>query len=213
MTATLTRWIAEQGVYAVFLLMAIDALFPLGGELTMLYAGVVAAGAIAGAHASVLDISIPNGLDGFAVLSLAGVAGSVVGGFSAWWIGARGGRAVIGRHGRRLRIGPDEIERADRWFDRYGDAAVLAGRLTPVVRSFISLAAGMLGSRLGPFMAFNLIASVIWCFGFAAAGWALGDAWASLHHAFAYADVLAVLAAVTLLAVAGRRLPLRRAGS
>src|SRR4051812_30598793 len=118
MTATVTHWIAQHGVYAVFLLMAVDALLPLGGELTMLYAGVIAAG-VAGAHPSLLGMHVPNGFDAFVVLSLAGLAGSLVGAVVAWWIGARGGRALIDRHGRRLRIGPDEIDRAERWFDRY----------------------------------------------------------------------------------------------
>jgi membrane protein DedA with SNARE-associated domain len=202
MTGTVTRWIAEQGVYAVFVLMAIDALLPLGGELTMLYAGVVAGGAIVGAHASLFGVQLASGLEGFVVLSLAGVAGAMAGGLIAWWIGARGGRAVIERHGRRLRIEPGGLDRAQRWFDRYGDAAVLVGRLTPVVRSFISLAAGVLGSRLGRFMAFSLVAAAIWCLGFAAAGWALGSAWASFHHAFDIVDVFAVLAVLTLVAVA-----------
>jgi membrane protein DedA with SNARE-associated domain len=201
-TGAVTRWIAELGVYAVFLLMAVDALLPLGGELTMLFAGAIVGGAIAGAHASLFGLQVPNGVEGFVVLSLAGVAGSLAGALVAWWVGARGGRALVDRHGRRLRLGPEAMDRAERWFDRYGDAAVFIGRLTPVVRSFIPLAAGVLGSRLGRFMAFNLLAAVIWCFGFTAAGWAMGSAWTRVDHAFGYVDALAALAVVALLAVA-----------
>jgi len=193
--------------------MAIDALLPLGGELTMLYAGALAGGAIGGSHASLFGAQVPNGIDGFVVLSLAGVAGSLVGAAIGWWIGARGGRPVIDRYGRRLRIDSDAMDRAQRWFDRYGDAAVLIGRLTPVVRSFISLAAGVLGSRLGRFMAFNLVAALIWCFGFTAAGWALGSAWTSLHHAFGFVEVVAVLGVVALLALAAPWRRLRQARS
>jgi membrane protein DedA with SNARE-associated domain len=210
MTASVTHWIAQNGIYAVAVLMAIDALLPLGGELTMLYAGVIAGSA--GAHISLFGVHVPAGLDAFVALSLAGVAGSLAGALLAWWVGARGGRALIDRHGRRLHMGPAEIDRAERWFDHYGDVAVLAGRLTPVVRSFISIAAGVLGARFWRFVAFNLIAAVIWCFVFAAAGWALGGAWASVHHAFGYVDVLAVLGAVALLLLA-RPWRLRHAGA
>jgi membrane protein DedA with SNARE-associated domain len=95
------------------------------------------------------------------------------------------------------------VDRAQLWFARHGDVAVLVGGLTPVVRSFVSFAAGMYGGRLGRFVAFSLIAAVIWCFAFAAAGWALGSAWRRLDHAFSYVEVLAVAA---LLAIASGRL-------
>jgi membrane protein DedA with SNARE-associated domain len=191
--ATITRWIAEHGVYAVFVLMAIDALLPFAGELTMLYAGVIAGG-FAGAHAALFGHQIPDGLAGYVVLSLAGVAGSLVGGLIAWTLGAKGGRALIDRHGS------GELDRAELWFARHGDVAVLVGRLTPVVRSFVSFAAGMYGGRLRRFVAFSLIAAVIWCFAFAAAGWALGSAWRGVDRAFGYVDVLAVAAVLALAA-------------
>jgi membrane protein DedA with SNARE-associated domain len=206
-----TGWLARDGAYAVFALMALDALVPASGEVTMLVAGALAGGAIAGAHASVLGVSLSPGLEAFVVLSAAGVLGSLLGGVAGWSIGAVGGRPLLERHGRRLRIGPEPLARAERWFERFGDAAVFLGRLTPVVRSFISIPAGALGSPLGRYTALTLASAVVWCFGFAAAGWALGAAWTSLDHAFRYAEALA---AVSLLGVAGflagRRVRARR---
>ena len=119
---------------------------------------------------------------------------------------------MLERHGRWLHLKPENLERAERWFDRHGRAAVFLGRLTPVVRSFISIPAGALGSPLGPYTLLTLAGSAIWCFGFAAAGWALGSSYESVHHAFRYVDVLAVAAVVAALAavLAHRRQRVRR---
>jgi membrane protein DedA with SNARE-associated domain len=77
---------------------------------------------------------------------------------------------------------------------------VFLGRLTPLVRSFISIPAGALGIPVAPYTALTLAGSAIWCFGFAGAGWALGRSYESVHRAFRYVDVL-VVAAVVMLAV------------
>jgi membrane protein DedA with SNARE-associated domain len=198
LTSQLTSSIAHHGVYAVFALMAVDALLPVGGELIMLYAGALSAGAIAGQHAVVFGTHLATGIESYVVLALAGSLGYLFGALVGWAIGARGGPALIERHGRRIHVGPEAFARAERWFERFGNRAVLFGRLTPVVRSFISIPAGALGSPLGPYVALTLLGSMIWCFGFAAAGWALGDTWESFHHNFRYADYAAVLAVVAL---------------
>ena len=171
-TSQLTTWIADHSVYAVFALMAIDAVLPFGGELVMLYAGVVAAGAIAGADVTILGVHAATGLESYLVLAAAGTLGSLAGALIGWAIGARGGRPLVERHGSRLHLGPRRFARAEDWFERYGGRAVFVGRLTPIVRSFISIPAGVLGIPLGIYVALTLLASLIWCFGFAAAGWA-----------------------------------------
>jgi membrane protein DedA with SNARE-associated domain len=198
LTSQLTSSVAHHGVYAVFALMALDALVPVGGELIMLYAGALSAGAIAGEHPVVFGTHLATGIESYVVLALAGSLGYLAGAVVGWGIGARGGRSLIDRHGRRLHVGPDAFARAEAWFERFGNRAVLFGRLTPVVRSFISIPAGTLGSPLGPYVALTLLGSMIWCFGFAAAGWALGDTWESFHHDFRYADYAAVLVVVGL---------------
>lgn len=201
MSHDLTSWIAHHGVYAVFALMAADALLPVGGELIMLFAGALAAGAIAGGPVAVLGSPLATGLESYMALAFAGSLGYLAGAVAGWGVGRFGGRALIERHGRLLHLSPDALERAERWFERFGLGAVFLGRLTPVVRSFISVPAGVLGASPAPYVALTFAGSLIWCFGFAGAGWALGGSWESWHHAFRYADYVAVLVVFALLAV------------
>ena len=200
LTGQLTSWIGHHGAYAVFAIMAVDALLPVGGELTMLYAGALAAGAIAGQHPVLLGHQLQTGLESYLVLAAAGTLGYLVGALIGWAIGRWGGRSLLERHGRWLHLTPENVECADRWFERHGRAAIFLGRLTPVVRSFISIPAGTLESPLGPYTVLTLAGSAIWCFAFAGAGWALGSSYEQVHHAFRYVDILAVAGAVAALA-------------
>ena len=198
MTAQLTSWIADLGLAGVFALMAVDALLPAGGELIMLFAGALAAGAISGHPASSLAAAVAAGTLGYLAGSLAG-----------WALGRAGGRPFIARHGRWLHLGPERFRRAERWFGRYGSAFVLFGRLTPLVRSFVSVPAGALEYPLAPYAALTAVASLLWCAAFGIAGYALGVHWDSVHHAFRYADY----AAVALLAAGAVTLLIRRRGA
>lgn len=189
MTAQLTAWLADLGLAAVFGLMALDAVLPAGGELIMLFAGALAAGAITGHDPSSLAATIAAGTLGYLAGSLAG-----------WAIGRVGGRPFIERHGRWLHLGPQHFQRAERWFDRWGSAFVLLGRLTPLVRSFVSIPAGALEYRFVPYVALSFTASLIWCCAFGIAGHALGTHWDSVHHAFRYADYVVALIAATAAA-------------
>jgi membrane protein DedA with SNARE-associated domain len=208
-TSSLTDFIGRNGVYAIFLVMAVDAVLPAGGELTMLYAGALAGGAIAGRHPEIFGHVIPHGLEAFLVLATAGTVGYLVGSLIGWAIGRYGGRPMIERHGRWLHLSPQNFERAERWFERRGSQAVLLGRLTPVVRSFISIPAGVFESPLGRYTVLTLIGSAIWCFGFALVGWGLGSSYDKVHHAFTGIEVLLVLGAVAALAMYLRRRRLR----
>jgi membrane protein DedA with SNARE-associated domain len=213
LTSQLTHWIAHQGVYAVFALMACDALLPVGGELIMLYAGVLAAGAVAGESASAFGIHLHSGAESFVVLALAGSLGYLFGAIVGWVIGMRGGRPLVERHGRMLHLGPATLDRAERWFDRHGRSAVFVGRITPVVRSFISIPAGIFRTPFASYVVLTLLGSLLWCFAFAGAGWALGGSWEKFHHGFRYADYAAVAAVVIGAAVllGRRRMALSRA--
>ena len=194
-TGQLTTWIATNGVLAVFVLMAIDALLPIGGEVIMLYAGVIAAGVVTAGHPTLFGAPLDRGLEVYVVMSISGALGSLIGSLAGWWIGRRGGRPLIARHGRHLHVSPARFARAERWFEHHGVLTILIGRLTPLVRSFISIPAGILGSDLVPFALLTLVASLIWSFGFAAAGWALGGTWHSFDASFRYLDYI-VLAAL-----------------
>jgi membrane protein DedA with SNARE-associated domain len=206
-----TSWIAHHGAYAVFLIMAVDALLPVGGELTMLYAGALAAGAIAGQHAVFFGHDLHTGFESYVVLALAGTIGYLIGALVGWAIGRWGGRSLLERHGRWMHISPERLDRAERWFDRHGRWAVFLGRLTPVVRSFISIPAGALETPVGPYTLLTLAGSAIWCFAFAGAGWALGSSYERLHHAFSYVNVVIVVAAALALSLVAVRETRRRA--
>lgn len=196
LTSSITSSIADSGAYAVFGLMAVDSLFPLGGELIMLYAGALGAGAIAGKHATLFGSQLSTGLESYVVMVAVGALGYLFGSLVGWAIGTVGGRELIERHGRWFHVSPQAFARAERWFDRFGPRTVFFGRLTPVVRSFISIPAGVLGSPLAIYTALTLAAGLIWCLVFAGAGWALGDTWRNLHDNFRYADYAAVVAVV-----------------
>ena len=191
-TSTVTSHVASQGVYAVFILMAIDAVFPAASELVMLYAGAVAAGVFASAHhVSLFGAHIHFGGLAFVVLALAGTLGYLVGAIIGWAIGLYGWR--------QIHITPERYARAEQWFARWGNVGVLVGRLTPVVRSFVSIPAGALGMPLGPYTLLTAIGSAIWAFAIAGIGYGLGSSYKSFDHGFKYAEY-AVVAGVVLLA-------------
>src|SRR3954453_20493942 len=168
MTAHLTNWVAQHGLLAVFVLMAVDAVFPAGGEIVMLFGGALAAGAIAGHTGPSLTAVIAAGTLGYLTGSLAG-----------WAIGYAGGRPLIDRYGRWLHLGPQRFLRAEQWFSRSGASFVLFGRLLPLIRSFVSIPAGVLEYPLARYLLLSALASLLWCVAFAAGGHALGTNWES----------------------------------
>lgn len=187
-TDALTSLIGDHGLYAVFLLMLVDSVLPAASELVMLYAGALAAGAFAGQNVVLFGWQIDSHFWGFVAMSLAGVVGYTIGSVIGWWIGYYGGRPLIERHGRWLHLGPENLDRAERWFERWGDWAVFLGRMTPVVRSFVSIPAGIARMPLGRFTVLSFLGTIPWCFGIAGAGWALGSRYEEFHHNFRYVD-------------------------
>jgi membrane protein DedA with SNARE-associated domain len=146
-------------------------------------------------------------------MALAGTLGYLVGAIAGWAIGLYGGRPLLERHGRLLHLSPENLARAERWFDRWGDWAVFLGRITPVVRSFISIPAGVFRMRFAPYVVLTLLGSAIWCFALAGIGWAVGKSWEQFHHDFRFVDyaiALVVVAAVAWLVVRWRSARLAR---
>jgi membrane protein DedA with SNARE-associated domain len=210
LTGSLTSFISSHGVYAVFGLMALDAIFPAASELVMLYAGALAAGAFSHERVVFFGAHVPSGGWAFVTLALAGTVGYFLGSLVGWAIGIYGGRPLLERQGRWLHLSAANLDQAERWFARFGSWAVFLGRLTPVVRSFISIPAGVFGSPLGRYSVLTLAGSAIWCFALAGAGYGLGKSYEHVHHDFRYADyvVLAVAATIAIgigLVVARRR--------
>ena len=192
----MTSWLAHYGVLAVFVLMFVDAIFPAASELVMVYAGALASGALThrvdvlGWHAT--------GLGAYLAVVAAGVLGYQLGAILGWWIGDRGGRPLLERHGRWLHLTPDRLDRAERWFARWEDWAVLIGRVTPVARSFISIPAGVFEMPFRRYNLLTLIGNGIWCLVLAGVGWALGRSYSTFHHDFRWVEY-AVVAGIVLL--------------
>lgn len=183
-SGSITTFVGDHGVYAVFLLMAIDAVFPAASELVMVYAGALASGAFASQHVVLFGHEFPPGAGAFVTMALAGTLGYLVGAIIGWWIGRRGGRPFAERHGRVLHLGPDRLARAEHWFEQRGRWAVLFGRITPVVRSFVSIPAGVFGMPFWPYLWLTAIGSAIWAFALAGVGYAFGSNYERFHHAF-----------------------------
>jgi membrane protein DedA with SNARE-associated domain len=150
---------------------------------------------------------VESGLAAYVAMALSGTIGYTIGSVAGWAIGVYGGRPYLERHGRFFHLSGERLERAERWFERWGDAAVFLGRVTPVVRSFISIPAGVFRAPLGRYTVLTAIGSALWCFAFAGAGWAVGRSWERFHHDFRIVDVLvaAGLVALTAYAVVRRR--------
>ena len=181
--------ISSGGYLGIALLMAIEsACIPLPSEIIMPFAGYL----------------VSTGQFNLYLAATAGAIGCNLGSIVAYEAGKRGGRPFVERWGRYLLIGPDELDAADRFFARFGPAAVLIGRLLPVIRTFIAFPAGVSRMKLLPFHLYTFIGSWPFCLALAWLGMTLGDKWnsdprvrAAFHSAdVAVAGVLAVLIAL-----------------
>ncbi len=210
-TEAVTALVGDHGLYAVFALMLIDALLPAASELVMLYAGALAAGAISGHQVTLFGAEIESTPWAYVAMAGAGTVGYTLGSVLGWAIGLYGGRPYLERHGRWLHITPGKLDKAERWFDRWGDWAVLVSRVTPVVRSFISIPAGIAEMRLGRYTVLTFLGTLPWCFGIAAAGLALGAGWERFHESFRYADYAVLALVVAGVVVFVVRATMRRA--
>jgi len=190
-TSTLTTLVGDHGLYAVFGLMALDAVFPAASELVMLYAGALAAGVFA-SHVSLFGSRIPSGFDSYLAMALAGTIGYLLGAIVGWAIGYYGVE--------RLRVSERKLAKARRWFDRWDDWAVFLGRVTPVARSFVSIPAGIFRMPFVRYTVLTAIGSALWCFAFAGAGWGLGRSWERFHRDFRFVDYAFVVAVVVVAA-------------
>lgn len=192
--------VRDGGLPVIFALMAVgSACIPLPSEVVMLFAGFVVADP--GQSASHHHLTLLG-------VVLAGLLGTMVGSWVAYAVGRGGRLELLERHGGKLKWIPThhaQIERADRWFQRHGEAAVLFGRLIPLVRAFVSLPAGVAKMPLGRFTVFSLIGSLPWVLGLAIAGHALGSDWTSVRKAFEYVDYAIVAVVIVGLVYIGWR--------
>jgi membrane protein DedA with SNARE-associated domain len=186
-TDRVTELLGSYGLYAVFLLMLVDAVLPAASELVMVYGGALAAGAFT-SGVVLFGHEFESGFGAWLAIVLAGTIGYTIGSVLGWGIGIYGGRPFLERRGRWLHLSPPKLAKAERWFDRWGDWAVFLGRITPVARSFVSIPAGVFRAQLGRYTVLTFIGSTIWCVVFAAIGYAFGTRWETFHEHFHYVD-------------------------
>lgn len=168
--------ISRHGYVAIFALMVLEsACIPVPSEAVMLFGGALAGGAVlAGVHAHFDVVAV----------ALAGTAGNLVGSWISYAAGRVGGRPLVERFGRYVLLRHHDLERAERFFAQHGTSAVILARLLPVVRTFISLPAGIAEMPLGTFSALTVLGSLPWSFAFALAGEALAANWQGVSSAF-----------------------------
>ena len=201
------QFIATYGYLAIFLLMlAESACIPVPSELIMTFGGALAAGAVPGTHLNLAGVI------------LAGTAGNVAGSYIAWAVGRYGGQPLLrrlseGRLGRRL-LRERDLGRAIAWFDRHGGKAVLIGRMLPVVRTFISLPAGIAQMPALRFGIYTTLGCIPWTTALALAGYAVGANWESVVNAFhAPSYIIAGIVLVAIVLAVWRYLRRRQAES
>ena len=173
--------ISSLGYTGVGALMAIEsACVPLPSEVIMPFAGFLVA----------------QGKFSLIGVALAGALGCVVGSVVAYAVGIWGGRAFIEKYGKYVLISHHDLALADRFFNKYGSAAIFFSRLLPVARTFISLPAGIAKMNFSKFVIYTFLGSLPWCLALAYVGMVLGEHWNTLGVYFHKFD--AVIAAVIL---------------
>jgi membrane protein DedA with SNARE-associated domain len=196
----IAHFVRDGGYPAIFALMVLEsACIPIPSEATMLFAGF----AVAEPGASNAD----HHLTLLGVVT-AGVLGNLVGSWIAYWVGRAGRLELVERHGHWLHIKPSHLERADRWFERYGAPTVFFSRMLPIVRTFISLPAGVAKMPFGRFTVYTLLGCIPWVLALALAGEALGSNWTDARKYFEYVDyaiLVVIVAAIVLWLVRRRR--------
>jgi membrane protein DedA with SNARE-associated domain len=190
----IVRSVGTSGYIGIFVLMALEsACIPIPSEVTMPVGGLLAA----------------EGKLSFFWVGMVGALANVAGSWAAYFIGASGGRPLLLRYGRYLLIRSHDVYRADRWFDKHGEATVFFSRLLPVIRTFISLPAGVARMPFARFTFFTFVGCLPWSFALAYAGFILGRNW---ERILPYIEPISYGVAAAIVLVAGAWL-LRRAAA
>ena len=179
------HFLQSWGYAAIFVLALVEAIcIPFPSEITFGFAGALAA----------------EGHFSLAAVIVVGIAGEFIGSLIGYAIGRTGGRALVDRYGKYVLIGPADLDRAHEFLRRRGDPAVAVGRMLPLVRTFVSLVAGILEMAAVPFAVFSLIGTAIYVAAVASAGYGLGSGWHSLARGFTAAGFVLLGLAVVAIA-------------
>ena len=188
-----TNVVADLGLPGIFILMLVEsACIPVPSEATMLFAG----------------FNVSKGEYSLFAVTMVGSVANLVGSWVAYAIGYFGRVDILEKHGRKLHIKPSHLHLADRWFEKHGDMTVLVTRMLPIVRTFISLPAGVARMPFWRFSVLTFIGCVPWVFMLTFIGQQVGSRWEdwkdSLHY-FDYAVAAAIVIGVIWLFIRHRR--------
>lgn len=176
--------ISRTGYASIFLLSALEsAAIPIPSEIVIPFSGFLAV----------------SGRFNLWLVVIIATAANLVGSVILFWIGKSGGRWVLERYGNYILVGRHDLERGDQWFARYGVKAVFWGRMLPVVRTFVSLPAGVARMNFWKFSLFTTLGSLPWNLALVFIGYKAGEKWNLLHDYFRKADKIAILMIVILL--------------
>lgn len=188
LTSYITDFISSIGYLGIFILMTLEsACMPVPSEIVMPFSGFAA-------QRGDLD---------FIMVGLVGSLGCLAGSILSFVIGQRIVRPMLDKYGEVVLIKKHELEMAESWFGKYGVKIVFVARLLPIVRTFISLPAGIIGMDFKKFSFYSFVGSVPWCFALAYAGVILGDNWSLLENYWIYLDILTVLGIIVVAVYVG----------
>ena len=193
-----TNVVGDLGLWGVFVLMLVEsACIPIPSEATMLFAG----------------FNVSEGEYSLIALTLTGAFANLAGSWIAYAVGYFGRVDILEKHGRKLHIRPSHLQWADRWFERHGDATVFFTRMLPIIRTFISLPAGVARMPFWRFSVLTFLGCLPWVFALTYIGKEVGDNWVewkdSLHYVD-YAVAALIVGGIVYLIVRSRR---RRSGA
>src|SRR3954449_4672253 len=179
--------VGDLGLAGVFVLMVLEsACIPIPSEATMLFAG----------------FNVANGEYSLFAAVAAGVLGNLVGSWIAYGVGYYGRTDLLEKHGRKLHIKPEHLAWADRWFERWGAPTVFFARMLPIIRTFISLPAGVARMPFWRFSILTLLGCIPWILMLTLIGRSVGsrwDDWKDKLHYVDYAVAALILVAIALL--------------
>ena len=188
-----TNVVEEIGLTGIFILMALEsACIPIPSEATMLFAG----------------FRVSEGDYSLVVATLVGSVANLVGSWAAYWVGYAGRVDILEKHGKKLHIKPSYLKWADDWFEKHGDATVFFTRMLPIIRTFISLPAGVARMPFWRFSVLTFLGCIPWVFLLVFIGQQVGTRWESWKdslHYFDYAVAACIVIGVVYLFIRHRR--------
>ncbi len=166
------------GYWGIFLLMTLEsACIPIPSEVIMPFSGFLAS----------------SGILNFWWIVMLGSFGNLIGSLLAYWVGKTGGRSLIERYGKYFLIHPSELDHAQGWFDRWGEATVFFSRMLPIVRTFISLPAGIAKMNLLRFSIYTFLGAIPFNLALTYIGFSLGENWDKAKQYFHGIDIIIVV--------------------